>query len=159
MRPKRWVSDWVACFEHCWLVNSPLINLKFSFQENFSPINKTNYNLCSRPKKLKLSKTLGMTINNSFLLQEKTKLFLYQENLDFIGNLIVSLATTGSIESNAELFGSFSLALKLNNKIHADKLPHNTFHSPYKTYINISCWNPCNGLIVLFGDIFHWLDK
>ena len=66
-----------------------------------------------------------MTINNSFLLQEKTKLFLYQENLDFIGDLIVSLATTGSIESNAELFGSFSLALKLNNKIHADKLRHN----------------------------------
>ena len=57
------------------------------------------------------------------------------------------------------MFGSFSLALKLNNKIHADKLPHNTFHSPYKTYINISCWNPYNGLIVLFGDIFHWLDK
>ena len=127
MRPKRWVSDWVACFEQCWLVNSPLINLKFSFQENFPPINKTNYNLCSRPNKLKLSKTPGMTINNSFLLQEKTKLFVYQENLDFIGDLIVSLATTGSIESNAELFGSFSLALKLNNKIHADKLHHNTF--------------------------------
>ena len=78
---------------------------------------------------MKLSKTPGMTINNSFLLQEKTKLFVYQENLDFIGDLIVSLATTGSIESNAELFGSFSLALKLNNKIHADKLPHNTFHT------------------------------
>ena len=70
-----------------------------------------------------------MTINNSFLLQEKTKLFVYQENLDFIGDLIVSLATTGSIESNAELFGSFSLALKLNNKIPADKLHHNTFHT------------------------------
>ena len=70
-----------------------------------------------------------MTINNSFLLQEKTKLFVYQENLDFIGNLIVSLATTGSIESNAELFGSFSLALQLNNKIPADKLHHNTFHT------------------------------
>ena len=80
---------------------------------------------------MKLSKTPGMTINNSFLLQEKTKLFVYQENLDFIGDLIVSLATTGtdSIERNVELFGSFSLALELNNKIHADKLHHNTFHT------------------------------
>ena len=61
-----------------------VINLNFSFQENFPPINKTNYNLCSRPTKVKLSETQGMTIKNSFLLQvKKTKLFVYQANLDF----------------------------------------------------------------------------
>ena len=49
----------------------------------------------------------------------------------------MSLATTGSIESNVELFGSFSLALKLNNKIHADKLPHNTFHTKLTSIFHV----------------------
>ena len=93
-----------------------------------------------------------MTINNSFLLQEKTKLFVYQENLDFIGDLIVSLATTGSIESNVELFGSFSLALKLNNKDSCWQMTQQ--YIPDKTNINISGWFL---LIVFLADIFHSL--